>query len=42
MPALDNIDYFFRNDYANFSNQSRGKDLGFPPLSLLTFIRELK
>jgi hypothetical protein len=42
MLALHNVDYSLRNDYANFAMQSRGKELGFPPLSLLTFIRELK
>lgn len=42
MSTLDNIDYFPRNDYANFAMQSREKEIGFPTLSLLTFIRELK
>jgi hypothetical protein len=42
MSTLDNVDYFPPNDYANFAMQSRGKELGYPPLSLLTFFRELK
>jgi hypothetical protein len=42
MSTLDNVNYFPRNDYANFAMQSRGKELGFSPLFLLTFTRELK